>query len=103
MKTATSATAEGVRISAPRTRSRADTIRRITVAGIASAIAAVTFTGVATPAYAQAETNALHQNEQLNPGQRLITSNGIALGQDTAVGGDQTTAWTWRGVRTSTA
>lgn len=60
-------------------RPRTGLIRRITVAGIATAVAAMTFTGIATPAFAGAETNTLHQNEQLNPGQRLITSNGIAL------------------------
>lgn len=60
-------------------RSRVDSYRKITKLAIGATDAAMTFAGVATPAFAGAETGALRQNEQLNPGQRLITPNGIAL------------------------
>jgi len=63
--------------SAPRPRRGICRTAATATAGVA--VAAMAFTGVATPVFAGAETNNLQQNEQLNPGQRLVTSNGIVL------------------------
>lgn len=60
-------------------RSRPGFHRRATAVAIGVAVSALTFTGAVTPAFAGAESNNLQQNQHLNPGQRLITPNGIAL------------------------
>jgi hypothetical protein len=62
-----------------RLRPRIDFYRKATNFVIGVTVAAVAFAGIATPAFAGAENGTLRQNEQLNPGQRLITPNGIAL------------------------